>query len=155
VVPAAASQQIQSANGESPLGQIERDADTKSEGVKKPSTRTAETRSETSSEEDEQPAAPEQADRTPRTGHLQTRIRVVRGTESESTPESQGMAESRSRIDKAGISAVIAFERTAGRFVTELAHNHPGYDLESRNAQGELLRKIEVKSTGVDWNASF
>ena len=91
-------------------------------------------------------------DRSPRTDHLQTRVRVVAGTESESTPKSQEMAEFRSRIDQAGIVAVKAFEKQAGRSVTEMPHNHPGYDLESWIQSGEVLRFIEVKSTGADWN---
>ena len=33
---------------------------------------------------------------------------------------------------KAGVAAVTAFEEQAGRSVTEMPHNHPGYDLESR-----------------------
>ena len=33
-----------------------------------------------------------------------------------------------------------------------MPHNHPGYDLESRGQNSEVLRYIEVKSTGLDWN---
>jgi len=62
------------------------------------------------------------------------------------------MAESRSRVDQAGIAQVKAHEEKAGRFVEELRHNHPGYDLKSKNESGEVLRYIEVKSTGSDWN---
>ncbi|MEN9576294.1 MAG: hypothetical protein RL514_4149 [Verrucomicrobiota bacterium] len=90
-------------------------------------------------------------DRTPRTGHLQTRVRAIAGTTSESTPETQEMSEFRIRIDKAGIAAVKAFEEQAGRRVTELDHWHEGYDLESRGQTDEILRYIEVKATGSDW----
>jgi Domain of unknown function (DUF3883) len=91
-------------------------------------------------------------EQAPRTDHLQTRVRAVAQTASESTPESQEMAEVRSRIDRAGVAAVKAFEEQAGRSVTEMPHNHPGYDLESRGQSSEVLRYIEVKSTGLDWN---
>jgi len=33
-----------------------------------------------------------------------------------------------------------------------MPHNHPGYDLESRGQSAEVVRYIEVKSTGADWN---
>lgn len=95
--------------------------------------------------------AEQKGDRTPRTDHLQTRVRAVAGTASESTPETKEMSEFRIRIDKAGIAAVKAFEEQAGRRVTELDHWHEGYDLESRGQTDEILRYIEVKATGSDW----
>jgi|GEM_PF-2343471 len=91
-------------------------------------------------------------ERTPRTDHLQTRVRVAGGITNGSTPETQEMSESRTRIDKSGVAAVKAFEERAGRSVTEMPHNHPGYDLESRGQSAEVVRYIEVKSTGADWN---
>jgi len=93
----------------------------------------------------------QKGERIPQADHLQTRVRVVAGTDGESTPESREMTETRMRIDKAGVAAVKVFEKQAGRSVTEMPHNHPGYDLESRGQSSEVLRYIEVKSTGSDW----
>lgn len=90
--------------------------------------------------------------RSPRTDHLQTRVRVESGAGTQWNCEDPEMAEARSRIDKAGVWAAKAFEEMAGRSVTEMSHSHPGYDLESRNQTGEVLRYIEVKSTGSAWN---
>ena len=63
------------------------------------------------------------------------------------------MAESRTQINKGEIEAVKTYLRQkAGRSITEMPHNHPGYDLESWIQMSEVLRYIEVKSTGRDWN---
>lgn len=88
----------------------------------------------------------------PRADHLQTRVRVEPGDNIGGNREGPEVSESRNRIDEAGVAAVKEFEELAGRAVTEMPHNHPGYDLESRNQAGELLRYIEVKSTGSNWS---
>jgi hypothetical protein len=95
----------------------------------------------------------EEGDRTARTDHLQTRVRVIAGGANEPVVESQEMTALRTRVDEAGVARVKAFEKAAGRVVEELHHNHPGYDLHSReSATGDVVRYIEVKSTGSDWN---
>ncbi len=33
-----------------------------------------------------------------------------------------------------------------------MSHTHPGYDVESKNAAGEVVRYIEVKSRAGDWD---
>ncbi|MDP9358721.1 MAG: DUF3883 domain-containing protein [Chloroflexota bacterium] len=48
------------------------------------------------------------------------------------------------KIDRIAVDAVLAVERQLGHEPKELAHNHPGYDLESRGRDGRL-RFIEVK----------
>ena len=90
-------------------------------------------------------------DASSRTDFLQTRIRVAPADDPLSTPETMEMAECRSRIDRAGIEHAKAYEKKAGRIVEELYHSHPGYDLLSKNKSGDVLRYIEVKSTGLDW----
>jgi len=62
------------------------------------------------------------------------------------------MANTRVAVDRAGIALVKTYEQKEGRVVEELPHNHPGYDLISKDESGDVLRYIEVKSTGVDWN---
>jgi len=56
-----------------------------------------------------------------------------------------------SAVDRAGVARVIDFERKQGRIPTEMAHQNPGYDVESRGADGQILRYIEVKSTADIW----
>jgi hypothetical protein len=52
------------------------------------------------------------------------------------------------RIDRIAVEAVLATERRLGHEPRELAHNHPGYDIESRGKDGRL-RFIEVKGKGA------
>lgn len=56
-------------------------------------------------------------------------------------------------IDQAGIAYVMRFEREAGRSPTEMPHANPGYDIESRDLTGRVVRYIEVKSSAVTWGA--
>jgi hypothetical protein len=35
-----------------------------------------------------------------------------------------------------------------------MAHSNPGFDVESRNKGGELVRRIEIKSTGGHWSTA-
>lgn len=56
------------------------------------------------------------------------------------------------QADVAGVAHVMAFEAQQGRTPQEMAHNHPGYDIESRGADGEVERYIEVKSMTGAWD---
>lgn len=58
-----------------------------------------------------------------------------------------------SAVDRAGIARVLKFEQEAGRFPVEMPHENPGYDIESRDAGGAVLRYIEVKSISGDWDS--
>jgi hypothetical protein len=53
--------------------------------------------------------------------------------------------------DKAGMERVLEFERRAGRIPVPLAHNHPGYDIDSYDQFGSVVRYIEVKSIASTW----
>ena len=61
--------------------------------------------------------------------------------------------EKRDEIDKRGIAKVLAYERQQGRFPEEKPHNNRGFDILSRNAAGEVVRTIEVKSKGDKWDS--
>jgi hypothetical protein len=58
----------------------------------------------------------------------------------------------RSEADQAGIARALLHETAAGRFPEEKDHRHEGYDIESRNALGELERLIEVKGVSGKWS---
>lgn len=59
----------------------------------------------------------------------------------------------KSEIDRAGISRVIEYERRSGRYPREMTHDNPGYDIESCDIAGNVLRYIEVKSVADVWNS--
>jgi len=61
-------------------------------------------------------------------------------------------SDNRENINRAGVDRVLAWETQAGRYPTEMSHTHPGYDVESRNEAGEVVRYIEVKSRTGAWD---
>jgi DNA-binding PadR family transcriptional regulator len=54
-------------------------------------------------------------------------------------------------IDRAGIAKILEYEQVQGRIPDRKAHNHPGYDIESRDLAGNI-RYIEVKSITGKWD---
>jgi hypothetical protein len=58
-----------------------------------------------------------------------------------------------SAVDAAGIRRVLEFERDAGRYPEEMPHGNPGYDIESKDATGAIIRYIEVKSLADEWDS--
>lgn len=60
-------------------------------------------------------------------------------------------ARRRQQIDGAGIEAVCRHERRADRDPEVKPHNHPGYDIASRDQTGAVVRLIEVKSLAGSW----
>jgi hypothetical protein len=63
--------------------------------------------------------------------------------------------ESRLPIDVAGVGRVLEYETMCGRTPKEMPHNNPGYDVESRDTSGKLLRYIEIKSLSGQWSNTF
>ncbi|HEV8718941.1 MAG TPA: DUF3883 domain-containing protein [Candidatus Binatia bacterium] len=51
----------------------------------------------------------------------------------------------RERIDRLAVAAVIKAERRLGHEPREMPHEHPGYDIESKDPAFNHLRFIEVK----------
>ena len=64
------------------------------------------------------------------------------GSDSDGDPE----------VERAGVDAVLDFERTHGRDPEEMPPNHPGFDVRSVDADG-AVRVIEVKATADEWGA--
>jgi len=54
--------------------------------------------------------------------------------------------------DSAGVQHVMDYERRAGRIPVEMPHENEGYDIESFDTSGELVRYIEVKSLSGAWD---
>lgn len=61
------------------------------------------------------------------------------------------LSEKRTVIDEAGMSRVSEAEKKSERSVRVLPANHPGYDLESSDGSGDVVRYIEVKSLSGTW----
>ena len=85
-------------------------------------------------------------------GKLRTYV-YAEGSEYEEPPNHH-VSEQSSAVDKAGIDRVVEYERYRGRIAKVMPHEHPGYDIESRDESGEVVRYIEVKSLSGDWGAS-
>ncbi len=65
--------------------------------------------------------------------------------------ESGDEAPEKSPVDSAGVSRVLDYERSCGRIPEEQPHNNPGYDVLSKDGDGAVVRRIEVKSIGGPW----
>ena len=61
----------------------------------------------------------------------------------------------RSSVDIFGVNRVLEHERAAGRFPSEMPHENPGYDVESKDLDGQIVRYIEVKSVSGEWRRTF
>ncbi|MDE0042078.1 MAG: helicase-related protein, partial [Candidatus Poribacteria bacterium] len=55
----------------------------------------------------------------------------------------------RERIDRLAVAAVMRAERGLGREPIEMAHENPGYDIESKDPRNNRLQFIEVKGKAV------
>ncbi len=71
----------------------------------------------------------------------------------EASYEPYSHKEKRDEIDERGIERVVAYEKQQGRFPEVKPHNNRGFDILSRNGDGEVVRTIEVKSTGSKWDS--
>jgi hypothetical protein len=60
--------------------------------------------------------------------------------------------ERRRNTDLAGLKHVMEFESQQGRFPVEMPHENEGYDIESHDASGDVVRYIEVKSLSGPWD---
>lgn len=69
---------------------------------------------------------------------------VLRRLRGEQLDQPQAHARDTTATDRRAVAAVLAAEARLGRDAEEMAHNNPGYDIISREADGSLLF-IEVK----------
>jgi 2Fe-2S type ferredoxin len=72
---------------------------------------------------------------------------------TEASYEPYSHKDKRDEIDEQGIARVVAYEKQQGRFSEVKPHNNRGFDILSRNADGEAVRTIEVKSKGGKWDS--
>jgi hypothetical protein len=81
---------------------------------------------------------------------LQTFVYVVHDVNGDGKGRGLGI-EQIEKVDRAGVDCVLAYEREAGRTPREMPHENPGYDIESLDEYGNIVRYIEVKSTAEEW----
>lgn len=60
-------------------------------------------------------------------------------------------ADQRTTVDELGIKHVVNYELAHGRQPTVMPHDNEGFDIESRDRDGTLVRTIEVKSRSGRW----
>jgi len=82
-------------------------------------------------------------------GKLRTYV-YPEGSEYQREPE-HGTSEARSAVDQAGVDHVVEYETSRGVIPVVMPPKHPGYDIESKDNAGEIVRYIEVKSLSGDW----
>jgi hypothetical protein len=75
--------------------------------------------------------------------------------ETDPTGDGNGEHPDRSPVDEAGVRHVLDHEIGSGRIPKEMPHKNPGYDIESRDATGKVVRYIEVKSFSGHWNHTY
>lgn len=68
----------------------------------------------------------------------------------EGDPDSSA-AERRSEVDRGGVDKVLEFEKALGCIPEEQDHFNKGFDVISRDPEGNILRYIEVKSISGAW----
>ena len=70
-------------------------------------------------------------------------------------PNDEGAGQERSPVDQAGVRHVLDYEKRAGRMPKEMPHRNPGYDVESRDLSGNVVRFIEIKSFSGRWSNTY
>ncbi len=93
---------------------------------------------------------PRAGQRQPSTGRLRSYV-IRHPSPPEGPPDSESSAR-RDALAGAGIAKVVAFELGYQRQPEVKPLHHKGYDIESRDAAGEILRYIEVKSISGLWD---
>jgi len=87
-----------------------------------------------------------------RAASLQSRLRsYVTLARDGTVPSADGLdGDGDPKVERAGVDAVLEFERVHGREPEEMPPNHPGFDIRSVDADG-AVRVIEVKATADEW----
>jgi len=70
-------------------------------------------------------------------------------TDSEDTQQAPRRAET----ERAAVDAALEYERQSGRTAEEMPPANPGFDIASRDANGQIVRWIEVKGLRSSWGS--
>ena len=85
---------------------------------------------------------------TPNTSRLTSYVLFGESTRDSDVSDA---AEKNSAIDRAGVDHVLAYETSCGRVPEQQTQTNPGFDVLSRNSEGAVVRRIEIKSIGGPW----
>ena len=75
----------------------------------------------------------------------------VQPADHDAGEEDPAITQRRKEVDAAGVKHTLDHESRV-RFPVEMPHNHEGWDIESKDVEGNTVRYIEVKSTSGRWN---
>jgi len=79
------------------------------------------------------------------------RTYVILAQEGQAEPSDPEAAQRLSEVERAGVNWAMDYERQQGRIPQEQDHYHPGYDIVSTDANGQV-RYIEVKALSGAWS---
>lgn len=86
---------------------------------------------------------------------LRSYVPAPDSSEEDNKGEKDGDKPERNPVDEAGVKRVLEYESSIGRKPKEMPHNNPGYDVESHDKNGKIVRYIEVKSFSGPWNLTY
>lgn len=85
-----------------------------------------------------------------RRASTQSRLRSYVAPIRDGAESSADASDADPEVERAGVDAVLKFERAHGREPDEMPPQNPGFDIRSVDAEGNV-RVIEVKSTADEW----
>lgn len=93
-----------------------------------------------------------QAKRPPRRGRLRSYVlKDASPKEGDPNPKDSERQQFRLKVDRAGMDKVLEHERELGCIPEEQDHFNKGFDVISKDENGQVLRYIEVKSLSGSW----
>lgn len=95
-----------------------------------------------------------QAPRSPASGLITSTIVVAREAVQKIKDRYGKPFNASEKSDEGAMMAAVRYELAAGRLPDVMPHNHPGFDIKSRNSAGDLERLIEVKGIAGSWDGS-
>jgi hypothetical protein len=81
------------------------------------------------------------------------KLRTYVSTEGAEKEGSVDHPDERDPVDRHGVNHVLEYERDRGRYPEEKPFHFPGYDIESKDSNGNIVRYIEVKATSGEWGS--
>ena len=75
---------------------------------------------------------------------------LLNTSDQETTVQVETQQTDRTLVDRIAVDAVKKVERSLGHEPEEMSHHNPGYDIESKDAETNKLRFIEVKGKSID-----
>lgn len=100
------------------------------------------------------PSSPSRSGRAPAAGLITSTLVVAREAIQKIKDRYGKPFNASEKSDEGAMQAAVRYELAAGRLPDVMPHNHPGFDIKSHNAAGDLERLIEVKGIASAWDGS-